>query len=92
MANLQTCSRCKSTIDISYFGLNRKKQPYKTCVSCRRAANSNSITCVNTDTVPSRPGASNDPIPKIVRTALEDIELMINIIRKAYEEESEMNN
>ena len=35
MANLQKCSRCKSEIDISYFGLNRKKQPYKTCVNCR---------------------------------------------------------
>ena len=35
MANLQKCSRCKSEIDISYFGLNRKKQPYTTCVNCR---------------------------------------------------------
>ena len=35
MANLQKCSRCKSEIDVSYFGLNRKKQPYKTCVNCR---------------------------------------------------------
>ena len=35
MANLQQCSRCKSTIDISFFGLNRKKEPYKTCDNCR---------------------------------------------------------
>ncbi len=35
MTNLQKCTRCKSEIDISYFGINRKKQPYKTCVNCR---------------------------------------------------------
>ena len=35
MANLQKCSRCKSTIDISFFGLNRKKEPYNTCEKCR---------------------------------------------------------
>ena len=35
MAKLQKCSRCKSTIDISLFGLNRKKEPYKTCDKCR---------------------------------------------------------
>ena len=35
MANLKTCSRCKSEIDISYVGINRKKEPYKTCVNCR---------------------------------------------------------
>ena len=35
MANLRKCSRCKSEIDISYFGMNRKKEPYKTCDSCR---------------------------------------------------------
>ena len=35
MANLQTCSRCKSETDVSFFGLNRKKQPYKTCDNCR---------------------------------------------------------
>ena len=38
MANLQKCSRCKSEVDISYFGLNRKKQPYTTCVNCRSKA------------------------------------------------------
>ena len=35
MENLRQCSRCKSNIDISYFGLNRKKEPYKTCDNCR---------------------------------------------------------
>ena len=35
MANLQKCSRCKSEVDVSFFGLNRKKQPYKTCDNCR---------------------------------------------------------
>ena len=33
--NLRTCSRCKSQIDISYFGMSRKKEPYKTCDNCR---------------------------------------------------------
>ena len=36
MANLRKCSRCKSEIDISYFGMNRKKEPYKTCENCRK--------------------------------------------------------
>ena len=38
MANLQKCPRCKKEIDVSYFGLNRKKQPYKICVNCRSYA------------------------------------------------------
>ena len=29
MANLRKCSRCKSEIDISYFGMNRKKNHIK---------------------------------------------------------------
>ena len=52
MANLQKCSRCKSTIDISFFGLNRKNEPNKTCVNCRSTANMKSITCINTDAIP----------------------------------------
>ena len=36
MANLRKCSRCKSEIDISYFGMSRKKEPYKTCDNCRK--------------------------------------------------------
>jgi len=43
MANLQKCSRCKCTLDISYFGINRKKEPYKTCESCRNKINKTSI-------------------------------------------------
>ena len=39
MANLRKCTRCKSTIDISYFGMNRKKEPYKTCDNCRNKTN-----------------------------------------------------
>ena len=35
MSNLKTCSRCNSTLDKSFFGINRKKQLYKTCNSCR---------------------------------------------------------
>ena len=35
MANLQKCSRCKSTIDVSYFSLNRKNEYFKTCNTCR---------------------------------------------------------
>ena len=35
MANLQTCSRCKSEVDMPYFGLNRNTQPYYTCDTCR---------------------------------------------------------
>lgn len=35
MANLRKCSRCKSEVDISYFGMSRKKEPYKTCDNCR---------------------------------------------------------
>ena len=41
MAHLQQCSRCKSTIDTSYFGLNRKKKPYKSCNSCRNKCKPN---------------------------------------------------
>ena len=35
MTELRKCSRCKSEIDISYFGMNRKNKPYKTCDNCR---------------------------------------------------------
>ena len=39
MANLRKCTRCKSEIDISYFGMSRKKEPYKTCDNCRAKKN-----------------------------------------------------
>ena len=42
MTNLRECTRCKSTIDISYFGINRKKEPYKTCENCRNKNNKTS--------------------------------------------------
>ena len=29
MATLRTCSGCKSTVDISYFGMNRKENHIK---------------------------------------------------------------
>ena len=35
MANLRKCSCCKSEIDISYFGINRQKEPYTTRDTCR---------------------------------------------------------
>ena len=81
MPNLQKCSRCRSTIDISYFGLNRKNEPFKTCVNCRSTANKKSITCVNTDAIPlKRTDTDFVGAGKPVRTAFEDIELVINII------------
>jgi hypothetical protein len=43
MANLRQCSRCKSTIDISYFSINRKKEYYKTCDRCRSKRNKTSV-------------------------------------------------
>jgi DNA polymerase III alpha subunit (gram-positive type) len=42
METLRKCSRCKSTIDISYFGMNRKKEPYETCDNCRNKINKTS--------------------------------------------------
>ena len=32
---LRKCSRCKSVIEITYVGSNRKGEPYKTCDTCR---------------------------------------------------------
>ena len=83
MANLKTCSRCKSEVDRSYFGLNRKQEPYKTCVNCRSKTNKKSITCVNTDAVPLRSDVDFVDAGKTVHMALGDIELMVNIIRHA---------
>ena len=36
---LRKCSRCHSTIHISYFGVNKKKEPNKTCDNCRKTCN-----------------------------------------------------
>ena len=41
MSNLRMCSRCKSNIDVSHFSMNRKKQLYKTCNSCRNPKKEN---------------------------------------------------
>ena len=49
MANLRKCTRCKSEIDVSYFGLNRKKELYKTCDNCRNK-NKQIIKQTHTDT------------------------------------------
>ena len=38
---LRKCSRCLSTIHISYFGVNKKKEPNKTCDNCRKTCNKN---------------------------------------------------
>ena len=35
MAELRKCSRCRSEIKITYFGINRKGEPDKTCDTCR---------------------------------------------------------
>ena len=49
MANLKRCSRCKSEIDISLFGVNRKMEPYKTCINCKNTANTKPTTCTTPD-------------------------------------------
>ena len=47
MANLRKCTSCKSEIDISYFGMSRKKEPYKTCDNCRNTTkNTNTVPCM----------------------------------------------
>ena len=48
MTNLKRCSRCKSEMDISYFGMNRKKEPYKTCDNCRSRTKKERIVDVQT--------------------------------------------
>ena len=59
MVNAQ-CSRCKSIIDISFFGLNRKKEPYKTCDNCRNKNKKKSIpTCCNNDSGSTRDTNTN---------------------------------
>ena len=35
MTELRKCSRCRSEIKITYFGINRKGEPYTTCDTCR---------------------------------------------------------
>ena len=35
MTELRKCSRCRSEIKITHFGIKRKGEPYKTCDTCR---------------------------------------------------------
>jgi hypothetical protein len=35
MTEVKKCSRCRSEIELKYFGINRKGEPYKTCDNCR---------------------------------------------------------
>ena len=35
MTELRKCSRCRSVIELKYFGINRKGEPFKTCETCR---------------------------------------------------------
>ena len=35
MTELRKCSRCRSEIKITYSGINRKGEPYKTCDNCK---------------------------------------------------------
>ena len=34
MAELRKCSRCRSVIELKYFGINRKGEYNKTCINC----------------------------------------------------------
>jgi hypothetical protein len=34
MAELKKCSRCRSEIELKYFGINRKGEYNKTCINC----------------------------------------------------------
>ena len=34
MTELRKCSKCRSVIELTCFGINRKGEPYKTCDTC----------------------------------------------------------
>ena len=34
MTELRKCSRCRSVIELKYFGINRKGEYNKTCINC----------------------------------------------------------
>ena len=38
MAELKKCSRCRSEIELNYFGINRKGEHNKTCETCLNKA------------------------------------------------------
>ena len=53
MAMLQKCSRCKSTIDVSYFSISRKNEYFKTCDNCRtKSRESKAKQCQQLDVKP----------------------------------------
>ena len=84
MANLRKCSRCKSEIDISYFGMNRKKEPYKTCDNCRNT-NKKNATIVDVQ-IPAKTAPTflesymQLPIIKLQEKQNEDIRLEAIVI------------
>lgn len=43
MTDKKKCSRCKLEIDVSFFGVNKKKEQYKTCDNCRNKNSPSSI-------------------------------------------------
>ena len=83
MENLMTCSRCKHNVDVYYFGLNRKKKPYKTCDNCRNQKNKNELKIIRNDiTQGVNKGFINDyvklPIMKLENK--QDIDISIESI------------
>lgn len=44
MTELKKCSRCRSEIELKYFGINRKGEPYKTCDNCRNKKKNVKVT------------------------------------------------
>jgi hypothetical protein len=44
MTELKKCSRCRSEIELRYFGTNRKGEPYKTCDNCRNKKKNVKVT------------------------------------------------
>ena len=45
MAELRNCSRCRSAIELNYFGINRKGEHNKTCETCLNKAKK--VVCDN---------------------------------------------
>jgi hypothetical protein len=48
MTETKKCSRCGSTVELKYFELNRKGEPFKTCDRCR-ANKSKPVNFMNCD-------------------------------------------
>ena len=50
MAELRKCSRCRSEIELKYFGINRKGEHNKTCITCldkKKERDAINIVCDN---------------------------------------------